>query len=56
MTGVPERSCDDAIERNRLTPENFPKVHSALVIISNIGNESISPAKTDAAIKIKGFF
>ena len=46
---------DDAIERKYITQEIFSKSCSEREGFSNIGNGGISPAKMDAAIKIKGF-
>ena len=48
-------SYDDALLNMVTIPEIFSNLHSKLGIIATIGNEGISPAKTDAAIKIKGF-
>ena len=46
---------DDVIENMYLTPEILSFFHSDLARFSDIGNEGISPAKTDTAAKIKGF-
>ena len=46
---------DDAIERKYITQEIFSKSCSERGSFSHIWNEGISPAKMDAAIKIKGF-
>ena len=54
LTRSPQ-SYDDALLNMVTIPEIFPNLHSKLGIIATIGNESVSPAKTDAAIKIKGF-
>ena len=47
--------CDDVFENMYITQEISSKSRSERDSFSNIGNEGISPAKMDAAIKIKGF-
>ena len=46
---------DDVILSMVVTPEISSKFHSELVVIATVRFEGISPAKMDAAKKIKGF-